>query len=189
MAVATTDPVGMSTPKFPTRDRVATDKAEGASFPLLCPAQAHPPPRTRYARGFTTRSRLILADLFPLFSFPQSVTVILLRGVELFRNTVALCCCLMASSWMFLAVQLECFSSPLDTWRFVISTTASGKKLSAVFTLSPKPAHRPSEPVGFSAPKFTWEERVNTLLTVLKPAASSVSLFCEAQGYPVPAVR
>ncbi|XP_063871341.1 cell adhesion molecule Dscam1-like [Scylla paramamosain] len=46
-----------------------------------------------------------------------------------------------------------------------------------------------SEPVGFSAPKFTWEERVNTLLTVLKPAASSVSLFCEAQGYPVPAVR
>ncbi|XP_050693558.1 cell adhesion molecule Dscam2-like isoform X6 [Eriocheir sinensis] len=46
-----------------------------------------------------------------------------------------------------------------------------------------------SDPVGFSAPKFTWEERVNTLLTVLKPAASNVSLFCEAQGFPVPAVR
>nr|AGL39311.1 Down syndrome cell adhension molecule [Eriocheir sinensis] len=42
------DPVGMSSPKFPTRDRVATDKEEGSSFPLLCPAQAHPPPRTRW---------------------------------------------------------------------------------------------------------------------------------------------
>ncbi|XP_042237807.1 Down syndrome cell adhesion molecule-like protein Dscam2 isoform X44 [Homarus americanus] len=46
-----------------------------------------------------------------------------------------------------------------------------------------------SDPVGFSAPKFTWEERVNTLLTVVKPLGTSVSLFCEAQGFPVPLVR
>nr|XP_045611137.1 Down syndrome cell adhesion molecule-like protein Dscam2 isoform X3 [Procambarus clarkii] len=46
-----------------------------------------------------------------------------------------------------------------------------------------------SDPVGFSAPKFRWEERVNTLLTVVKPRATDVSIFCEAQGFPVPSVR
>ncbi|XP_042867937.1 Down syndrome cell adhesion molecule-like protein Dscam2 isoform X1 [Penaeus japonicus] len=46
-----------------------------------------------------------------------------------------------------------------------------------------------SEPVGFSAPKFTWEERINTVLTVVKPSGVSVSVFCEAQGFPVPETR
>lgn len=67
--VAATDPVGMSSPKFPTRDRVATDKEEGASFPLLCPAQAHPPPRTRYAVTFTTQGHFTL--FFPFLSSPE----------------------------------------------------------------------------------------------------------------------
>ncbi|KAK4314721.1 hypothetical protein Pmani_014002 [Petrolisthes manimaculis] len=43
-------PVGMSSPKFPTRDRLATDRSESTSFPLMCPAQASPPPRTRAGR-------------------------------------------------------------------------------------------------------------------------------------------
>ncbi|XP_047472707.1 Down syndrome cell adhesion molecule-like protein Dscam2 isoform X6 [Penaeus chinensis] len=46
-----------------------------------------------------------------------------------------------------------------------------------------------SDPVGFSAPKFTWEERINTVLTVVKPSGVSVSVFCEAQGFPVPETR
>lgn len=54
---------------------------------------------------------------------------------------------------------------------------------------SPSMPSLPTEPVGFSAPKFTWEERINTVLTVVKPSGVSVSVFCEAQGFPVPETR
>ena len=69
--VAATDPVGMSSPKFPTRDRVATDKEEGASFPLLCPAQAHPAPHTRYALALYTRSKFTFTRPSFLLFFPS----------------------------------------------------------------------------------------------------------------------
>lgn len=54
---------------------------------------------------------------------------------------------------------------------------------------TPTPTLHPADPVGFSVPKFTWEERVHAILTLLKPQGETASIFCEAQGFPVPETR
>ncbi|XP_042237805.1 Down syndrome cell adhesion molecule-like protein Dscam2 isoform X42 [Homarus americanus] len=56
------EPVGASAPRFPTRDRVATDRQQDTSFPLLCSAQAHPAPRTRWFK-FSENGRKASVEL------------------------------------------------------------------------------------------------------------------------------
>ena len=46
-----------------------------------------------------------------------------------------------------------------------------------------------SAPVGHSGPKFASEERVTSVLTKVQPRGKSVTLFCDAQGFPVPTAR
>lgn len=42
-----TEPLGSSAPKFPTETRSQTTVAQGLAVAVVCPAQAHPTPRSR----------------------------------------------------------------------------------------------------------------------------------------------
>ena len=46
-----------------------------------------------------------------------------------------------------------------------------------------------SDPIGFSKPKFASEDRLDYVLAKSYPSWGSLSLFCSAQGFPIPAFR